>query len=65
MTFDVIICTGSTIFANTLNLCVYMYIFRNNSKSNCLIKVKVFAVRLLGGKINRAKVVILACDTPT
>ena len=44
--YDVMICTGYTVFANTLNLCVY--IFRNNSKNKCLLKVKVFAVCLLG-----------------
>ena len=44
-TFDVIICTGYTIFANNLTFC--LYIFRNNSKHKCLVKVKVFAICLL------------------
>ena len=44
VTSDVSICTGYTISANTLNL----YIFRNNSKNECLIKVKAHAVCLFG-----------------
>ena len=46
VTSDVIICTGKTLFANTLNLRVYIY--RNNSKTQCLVKVKELAVCLLG-----------------
>ena len=45
VTSDVIICTRYTIFANPLNLGVY--IFRNNSKNKCLVKIKVLAVCLL------------------
>ena len=45
VTSGVIICTGYTIFANTLNLLVY--IFRNNNKNKCIVKVKVLAVCLL------------------
>ena len=56
-------CIGYTLFANTLNLCVY--IFRNKGKNKWLVTVKVFAVCLLGWKINRAKVVILTCHMPT
>ena len=42
VTSDVIICTGYTIFANTLNL--WVYIFRNNSKNKFLVTVKELAV---------------------
>ena len=38
ITYDVIICTGYTKFANILNL--WVYIFRNDSKNKCLVKVK-------------------------
>ena len=52
--------TGYKLFANTLNLWVWI-----NAKNKCPLKVKVFAVCLLGWKINRAKFVLLVCDTPT
>ena len=45
---DVIICTGYTIFANILNL--LMYIFRNNSKNKCLVKVKGTCCMFIGVK---------------
>ena len=38
VTFDVVICTGYTIFAKTLNL--WVYIFKNNSKNKCPVKVR-------------------------
>ena len=46
VTSDIIVCIGYTIFANTLNLCEY--VFRNNSKNKCLVKIIVLAVCLLG-----------------
>ena len=46
VTSDVIVCIGYTISADTLNLCEYM--FRNNSKNKCLVKIIVLAVCLLG-----------------
>ena len=46
MIFGVVICTGYTIFANTLNSLKYK--FRNNSQNECLVKLNVHVVCLLG-----------------
>ena len=53
VTSDVIICTGYTIFANTLNL--WVYIFRNNSKKKMLCKSKGTCCMFIGVKNQQSK----------